>query len=618
MIKLTDERCVEYIWFGEECLKRARLEGTSGSKVILDNRLLIICKFNPIEATLIAVQQGNFICHPKTGSLKSYLQYDEQSTLQGPSGGGFVNKDGVYQETSNFEVYTLVDDDQQSFVVSIDDTTLETEWAGAGNGYGNLYWIGQGDNPRVLSWRGPPNVQFPVPLGVTLSGFSQPRGGSTSVFGQKIYQDGKTLVKCPQIDSENPTQTVVVGACYATDSKGVEYLLCFSVGRLGSATYLVVSKSTNQGENWTTVRNIQVSETNLQAFISQSGKKFVYSRTLYQINDDLTNITAIQQGQTNSNITRTVVGKGGYDSSYTYSGTNTIWPTLKDDNLSITTVSTQANFSSSGTSDYVEKKITVPVFTGNPATAVTITNEGAGNPCEGGSDEGYVVTFAAHPNGNYCSVNWSGVDCFNGLMAKKVIPNCNSSYSVTVSLSPNGVSASYSKDEVLQPLIITGPQNSGNHAYPGIGEGSYGTQNSVGTVTWATSCGTITQSGQATFTGCGCPTATATITASDECGRTATLEVITNNSGYWVNNNDKCCFSSPVPENLAWMHCHSADEGSSCDSYTEVSGVTRIQYDIMPAWLLQLTTWEELCGSLCGSGENRSMLKRTTYSWRCL
>ena len=61
-IEPTSDVCIPYVWFAEDCLKLQ----SYGHKAISDGIYIIVCKYTPTKATLIAIGGGNFLCHPRS------------------------------------------------------------------------------------------------------------------------------------------------------------------------------------------------------------------------------------------------------------------------------------------------------------------------------------------------------------------------------------------------------------------------------------------------------------------------------------------------------------------------------------------------------------------------
>ena len=54
-IRPTSKAAEAYVWFGQDCLRRAQRTGHGGAKAIRDGRLLVICKYTLHHATLITL-----------------------------------------------------------------------------------------------------------------------------------------------------------------------------------------------------------------------------------------------------------------------------------------------------------------------------------------------------------------------------------------------------------------------------------------------------------------------------------------------------------------------------------------------------------------------------------
>lgn len=514
-IRPTSKAAEAYVWFGQDCLRRAQRTGHGGAKAIRDGRWLVICKYTLNHATLITLSQGDFSLHPRSGSLRAYPVADD-TTIPGVNGGGWAQSGEGFSELAARSPYPLVDNDHGTFVISIDGEDLEVEWAdSASENYGNIWWSGTGDEPSVLSWRGPPSIQFPIGAEYTIPGLTMEVPSGNSVFGCFIYSDGARLCHGPSWYPDEPERTLIVGACYATDEARKRWLVAMTVTHKGSAHVLQVWRSEDTGKTWQLLNEFPSLRAAVTAFISQDGRRFVYGGQLYQIDPTVSSVAAGAKIPTSVTGTRTIHGAGGYGSEYSYAAKKHVWPALDAaGNFVFSTITESAVFEATGNGATRNNIVSIPVYVGNPATSVSII---------AGYDAG-TFTFHAAANGNYCDIEWTGVDGYSGDQAWKTPYNgcSNSGFSVSVTLSPNGVTDSYTFEGPATPaMTISGPES-------GVTTAQYSATNAIGDVTWTNSSGTITDSGVATFTGCG----TAVITATDACGRTATKEVRLT-SGYW-------------------------------------------------------------------------------------
>ncbi len=507
-IRPTSEQALEYIWFGRQCLDLARRSGRTGAKAFQDGRLLVICKYTLHHATLITLSQGDFTMHPRSGPLRSYPVTDD-ITIPGINGGGYIQSGNAFAEMSSRLPYPLVDNDHGTFIINIDGEDLEVEWAEAGDeNYGNLWWFGTGDDPPVLSWKGPPSVQFGLPASAAISGLTQTISGVSTPFNCFIYQDGARLCRGPQPIPDNKLATLIVGACYATDEDAKQWLIAVCITKRDSRYFLQVWRSEDRGAEWELVEEFLSVRASSPAFIHRSGKVFIYAGVRYIISENLKYVLRPnEQMPASEKGIRTITGRGGYGSTYEFSdGVGYCWPAIDPNGeLVFSEYTESASFTGTGNGDTQNQVVQVPVYRGNPATDVTIM---------AGYNGGFV--FDAVFKGSYCSVQWSGVDRYKGTRAWKAAPKgCNTSFTVSVTLMPQGVSATYTHDTAaLGAMVISGPTDR-------VASGQYTVANAVGAVTWTNSKGTISSSGAAIFSGCG----TATITATDACGRTATISV---------------------------------------------------------------------------------------------
>lgn len=620
MIKLTSDKCTEYIWFADMCLKKARAHNLTSNEGIQDGRTLVICKYNPREAILIVIPKGDFITHPRSGNLRKFVFTDSEMnnyTLTGITSGGYTKVGNAYQELTAIDAYTLIDNDRGSFVVTINEDELEVEWADAEDNYGNVYWIGDGDTPPVLSWHGPPSLQFPLDKKYSIPGLTVPVSGSNTSFHVWIYQDGVRLCHGPQIDPDDELASLLVGAAVATDSEGVEHLIAICSSTKVGIVYLQVYKSKDTGTTWEMIYEVVNRNCNTPAFISTNGRLFVYDTSQYLIASDLKSVSKVDTVSLSDVYTRTVVGAGGYESDYFYAGKQYLYPTLDaTDKLKYATVITNAKFEHTGNGDVQFQTAVVPVYRGNPATQVSISkNSSINKPCTLSGD-GYEAVFVATVNGTYCQAVWSGVHCYKDLAAVVKVPDCNASFNVSVTLLPQGITATYTESAATADMVISGPVSSGDMNNPGITGGDYTVANAYGTVEWSISCGTIDQNGHASFTGCSCPDdGTVTITATDSCGRSATLTALAKGGGYWVSNNDRCCLNrEDVPEQCRpYMNC----DIYNCHDCYMMEGLYLVHYQQHPGWIVwgMSNPREQLCNN-CGP-EPYTLITRDSYRWEC-
>lgn len=506
-IRPTSDAAVDYVWFGRNCLEQARRSGFGGAKAIQDGRLLVICKYTLHHATLITLSQGDFTMHPRSGLMRSYPVTDD-TTIPGINGGGWAQSGEWFSELAARSPYPLVDNDHGTFVISIDGEDLEVEWAGnADENYGNIWWSGTGDEPSVLSWRGPPSIQFPIGAEYTIPGLTMEVPSGNSVFGCFIYSDGARLCHGPSWYPDEPERTLIVGACYATDEARKRWLVAMTATHKGSAHVLQVWRSEDTGKTWQLLNEFPSLRAAVTAFISQDGHRFVYGGQLYQIDAAVSSVVAGAKIPTSTTGTRTIHGAGGYGSTYHYEGVRHIWPALSKETgeLVYTTVREEAAFGGTGSGDTKNQTTQVPVYRGNPATGVGI---------QAGFDAGF--TFTALFSGSYCSIQWSGVDGYQGTTAWKAAPDgCNSNFTVSVTLLPQGVSATYTHTAEQEDMTVSGPVSATVGA-------QYSANHGIAPITWSISSGAINDSGQITALGCN-----PTITATDFCGRSASLSTNT-------------------------------------------------------------------------------------------
>ena len=523
MIRPTSITAAKYLWFAKKCLT----EGGSGIKAISDGLLSIICKYTSDDAILIAVGGGDFLCHPRTGNLLMAQYFDnEMNVYYLPSiDNGGVGPSPIY----NRYPYPLDDNDNGTFTVVVDGGGVTQTGAQL---YGNLWWTD--GKKTVLSWTGPPSVQFPIDREYNLPGFSQPAGSNIfTLLTNNIYQYGAVLCN-------SPASTLVVGACYFS---GLLVCITRTEGPINTFT-LNVWKSKDTGKTWVKLGSFPLTDpAETTAFIAKDGGSFVYCDTLYTPAPDVSAVTVGSSAPPATKGTRTITGTGGYSSNYKFQGgVNCFGGMDAVGALAFDAVTQTASFTEQGdsTSSATPVLVNVPVYMGNPATSIAVQQVGSPNVCTNPDPSEAVVymNFAATPGpGNYCSITWEGVDCIKGGSATKIVkPSCNTGgFTVTATMQPQGISDTftYTPPGSPAPITISGPVDDG--AGGGISSGQYtasGGTPGIGGYKWTNSQGPITSGGYATFTGCG--TATIGVTDGSQC-RSAGLAVRLI-SGVWIND----------------------------------------------------------------------------------
>jgi len=532
MIQPTSEKAAEYLWFGKKCLEHARATGSSGTRAFVDGIYTIICKYTPHKAILIDIGGGKFLSHPRSGSLKLLPYFDNEMNqyyLAAINGGGYgKNKDGWY-ELANRTPYPLQDNDRGTFLIDGDDKSgCEVEWAGSDSeNYGNIWWIGQGENPPVVSWRGPPNILLTPSATLSIPGLTALETNfgdkpAYTCFGVDVYQSGSVLATCPSIappllGGSVQVPNLVAGAAIAYNGQ----LLCAVVSNYGdySAGFKLTVAIYN-GSAWRLLSGqFDCGKLRTPAFFSSDAKTLILDNKKYQISDDLQNVTCTGSADMTASGTRTIVGTGGYSSEYHYNGNAKLWPGMTSSGgIGVTTLTATAAFTGSGSSGQTTTKKRVPVYTGNPATDVIVYPDGSKGPgkCQDGND--YLEGFTAEANGAYCSMQWSGVQCFEGNRATRKIGTCNDSFSITVTLQPQGITGTYSRAVRVEEVALIGPLQ------PYVGAG-YILQNAQGYVTWTISGGTMSAGGTITsLTDDMCMQRV--VTGTDACGASASLTLI--------------------------------------------------------------------------------------------
>jgi hypothetical protein len=515
-IQPTSDKASEYVWFGKDCL---RLQST-GTKAIQDGMFTVICKHTPEKAILIVVGGGNFLCHPRSGTLKQIPYFDNQMneySLTGINGGGWNEAGG---EISNRTVYPLQDDDNGTYVINADDLTAE--WTSSEN-YGNIWWIGE--DGTTLSWHGNPNRHFPIDTIYNIPGLTEvenvigePPNSKQffTCFKNNVYQDGEILATVLY------EKHLVAGACYQDST----LLVAVVDGTVGYKLKLL--KQQTDGDGWDQVGStFPTARLKTPAFFSSDGKTMTFDGAEYNISPTVFTLKTASaykySGTQTEGTDRRTFGKQG-----TITGLwleNGISETLayKSD-ISTTTTGTGASTATK----------TVPLVSAGSATYVTITGP------ETGRDG--CLYFGFETDGPYCEAVWSGsVDKYGKYcppLAQVCTPG-SPGYSATITLSPKSLSDTYTVASNYispSPVVVRGPDNAA--------VGQYSASGGIGTFTWSISCGTINaDTGYVSSTsGCaGCPTsATVRITATDPCGNSSYIDSPIPGTGSWVTLADMC------------------------------------------------------------------------------
>lgn len=543
-IEFTSQECEDYVWFAKQCLHYARMTKKSSVSAISNGDVVVICKYTPVKAILI-VDSVNFYCHPKSAdnltSVKYYdTDFNEYSLITIDQGGWLKQTDGTWYPIDARLAYSLVDEDAGTFGLRSNETEPSAKYSGTKTqNYGNLYWYNSELNFGVLSWKGPPSIQFPLDPTYSIPGLTQNDGNSNTVYGANIYKSGSVLCQSPAgIDS---TANLIVGACYVAGK-----LVAIIHARLASGYQLQVHTSADSGKSWAQIfaKSITGAATT-PAFIAPGGKAFVYRNTQYLISDAVDGVGETGSISDAATGTRTISGgQGGYNSNYQYSGTRPCFVSMDSaGNMVQSAITVDAKFEESGDSSNPSKMVNVPLYTGHPATEVTIVfdRDVVQATCE--PNAGYNAGFLASVNGAYCSATWSGVTCFKGLQAVKKLDTCNQGgYTVTCTVQPQGVSGSLTMPTINpSTLYIAGPIDAGVGAHYSV----VGTMR--GSVTWSISAGSINQAGNIESVDCG----SATVTATDQCGNSASKSVRFP-TGKWVTTLKRVSLNYSGMETRDW------------------------------------------------------------------
>lgn len=445
--------------------------------------------------------QPDFATHPRSGAAYK-LDITDDISIPAVRSGGYCKIGKTFYAITSYVAYPAVDNDHGTFVLKKKKDTLSAVWAApTGENYGNCWW--ENAEGRVLSWKGNPSQQFPIGSAYVIPGLTTKTHDGNTVFGHYIYSGGAILCQGPVEFVNEPELTLVVGACFAKDTDKKLWLVAITVTPKQGVPTLQVWRTDDTGKTWQVLGEFKTLRAAVTAFVHKSGLKFVYGGKLYRLDEAVYRVTEMAAIPVSYDGTRTIHGAGGYGSSYEFAGgVGHCWPSISSNGeLVFSTYTESASFTGTGNSDTQNQVVQVPVYRGNPATEVIVRP---------GYDNGFV--FDAEPNGKYCSVQWSGVDRYKGTRAWKAAPKgCNTDFSVSVTLLPQGVVGTYTHNSEQSDMTISGPTT----AYVGA---QYSTSHAIAPVTWYISSGTIDETGKITELGCN-----PTITATDFCGRTASI-----------------------------------------------------------------------------------------------
>lgn len=443
-IEPTSERCLDYLWFGQHCLD---LQST-GNKALSDGRTIVICKYTPEKATLIVIEGGNFFIHPRSGKVQTLVDLGD-TFLQGVNHGGYQqNADGSFTPLArqynqaegkdiSYSAYPLIDDDHGTFIVNVED--VEADWTEDEN-YGNCWWIGE--DGVALSWKGTPNRLIPIPTNYLIPGITTATGFNVSTcFSGNIYSNGAVLCTAPRIGDNS--DVFVAGACYIDG-----YLICISHQHSDQGDWIYVHKSSDSGTTWELIGDQKAGQQLITpAFISADGKTFSLNNVLFNISDDLKTLSVVSTVVGSSTGSKQLIEGQGYR----YSGSITgLWPGMSTASALVSSSATlTASLLSSGDTNATTNSFNIPIVRPNAAKQVSIIETGlnAAGACTGAA---YTLGFTTD-GGSYCSAEWSGDVTMRGGIPVLCVDGCSATGTVT--LQPNGVSASYTKIRLATNIL---------------------------------------------------------------------------------------------------------------------------------------------------------------------
>ena len=188
-IKPTSDKAAEYVWFAQRCLDLKQ----HGTRAIQDGSVLVICKYTPKDATLIAMPSTGFAVHPRTDLY--------------PNGINTKTKVPI----GSADTYPLRDQDKGTMIIEL--SPLSAEKNPDNDNYGNIYWAATDES--VYSWRCSPGIDLPIKVTDIITGSTfadDPETLTTdslnTPFGPWVYQAGEVLYTFEQYGS---TATKVLG-----------------------------------------------------------------------------------------------------------------------------------------------------------------------------------------------------------------------------------------------------------------------------------------------------------------------------------------------------------------------------------------------------------------------
>jgi len=303
-IRPTSVKAAEYLWFGQKCLSLR----STGSKAIIDGLHLIICKYTPSDAVLIAISKKGFLTHARNGVPRGFQfpsanpnisnQYGFAHTGRGYTGTPPID-DGDETAVSTGNPFPLIDDDTKTWLFSKESDA----WTAEGPQeivYGNVDWKGPAteypDDRKILTYRGNPSRYWPVNQFILIPGLSRVDHtiesltgdySYTTVFSEFIYEGGSIRATMPTLYAPMNSgiqRAQVLGAAYR-ESDGM--LICIVKtcyleippfdGHPGPGYFIEVllEKAGDVAEGWTRMLRIPFATNmpNCNFFFSEDGTK---------------------------------------------------------------------------------------------------------------------------------------------------------------------------------------------------------------------------------------------------------------------------------------------------------------------------------------------------------
>lgn len=207
LVRLEDGRRMPYVSRLPVAPGKYYTYYTAGSTVVLEG-VFEGAMTRPRDYPVDAESLDGFMMHPRTGPVTTKMFLKNEGGSEVYEAHGIVNSPGYDSEheplASAVSAFPMVDDDQGSknlqFVKEwlIDEETNEN--------YGNLDWISPDDEPRILTFKGPPGRHVPLNPTLDIPGCTvydetvEGTYGDTTYytpFTPNVYEEGEVLAVAP-------------------------------------------------------------------------------------------------------------------------------------------------------------------------------------------------------------------------------------------------------------------------------------------------------------------------------------------------------------------------------------------------------------------------------------